>query len=171
MKQKHLTYLNLHLSLNFKPAFILPIICRAFPQGVPPETAAWPRSSFLSSTPAQFPWLANTACGAARSKPEVILGTGEKAQKALSENQILGKEWSSAVKWGWDWVSGQKTPKSSISATRIVKLKQKPHSRKWENRWGKGKNRLGEEIPSAWANNSCGCLWQTGSDLVLKGAT
>lgn len=75
----------------------------------------WPHSSFLFSTSPPIPTACRYRLGCSRTKPKVILGTGEKVSTERLRVKIRFWECSSAMKRGWDWVSGQETPKSSES--------------------------------------------------------
>lgn len=157
MRQKHLTYWCLHLPLHFKPWIQTSHDLQDISKGgaIRVSTATWPHSSFLFSAPSPVPLDCQYRLWC--SKIQARGYRGNRGESLHKRTWVKIRSWgrsgtNSRVKWGLNWLSGQRTLESNRRATRIAKLKQKPHIRKWESRWDKGKNRVGGGTPLGWAN-------------------
>lgn len=129
-----ISYLSVSPSLSsLSPTFIQPIVCRAFPAGGPSRdsTATRPHSSFLFSTPPPMALACRYRLWCSRTKPKVMLGTGEK----VSTERL----WVKIRFWGVSgtepWREAEtgclgRRHQSQVKATRTAGLKQKPHNRK-----------------------------------------
>lgn len=164
MKWKYLTYLSPSLS-SLSPTSTQPIICRAFPAGGPSRdwTATWPHSSFLFSTPPPMALACRYRLWCSRTKPKVMLGTGEK----VSTERL----WVKIRFWGVSgtepWREAEtgclgRRHQSQVKATRTAGLKQWMRQRQ-EQAGRRNMVKVGQL-------NSCRCLWGD-SALLLKGAT